>query len=309
MFGWVGNTDFDWYRFLRDRGQWDEINFWQPSSQAQFKAIPPGAPFFFRLKHPHNAIGGFGYFVRKLLLPAWEAWEVFGEANGTANLADLTRRIAKYRRTEPHDPHGHQWIGCLIVSTPVFFAPDEWVRQPEGWAPNIVQGKRLDLTSADGRRILEACATNATGQSLIDVEQFEEDTGSRYGDPRLMRPRLGQGTFRFAVLDAYGACAVTTEHAHPVLEAAHIQPYGEGGRHEVSNGLLLRADLHRLFDRGYVTVTPELRLLVSPRLRDEWHNGRQYYAMQGRSVQVPGDRCLCPRPSALEFHNESVFRE
>ena len=307
MLGYVANTDFDWYRFLRDRGPLDEVNFWQPSSQANFRAVPPGAPFFFRLKHPHNAIAGFGYFVRKLLLPAWEAWEVFGEANGTSSLADLTTRIAKYRRGEPHDPHGHQWIGCLIVSTPVFFAPDEWVGQPAGWAPNIVQGKRIDLTSPDGRRILETCSANATAQRMVDLDRFEEDTGSRYGEPRLVRPRLGQGTFRFAVLDAYGACAVTTEHSHPVLEAAHIQPYGEGGKHEVANGLLLRADLHRLFDKGYVTVTPEHRLLVSPRLRDEWSNGRQYYAMHGQRVHLPLESSHHPDATALAFHNESVY--
>jgi putative restriction endonuclease len=242
------------------------------------------------------------------VLPAWEAWDVFGEANGTPSLIDLTRRIAKYRRGEPHAPHGHQWIGCLIISTPVFFAPDEWVEQPAGWAPNIVQGKRIDLTSADGRRILETCSANAVAQHLVDLDRFEEDTGSRYGEPQLIRPRLGQGTFRFAVMDAYGACAVTTEHSHPVLEAAHIRPYGEGGKHQVANGLLLRADLHRLFDTGYVTVTPEHRLLVSPRLRDEWHNGRQYYAMHGRQINLPTQTEHHPGVESLQFHNEHVFR-
>ena len=43
----------------------------------------------------------------------------------------------------------------------------------------------------------------------------------------------------------------------------------------MSNGILLRSDLHKLFDVGYVTVTPELTLEVSPRLREEWHNGRE----------------------------------
>jgi putative restriction endonuclease len=108
----------------------------------------------------------------------------------------------------------------------------------------------------------------------VDTVTFEAETGSRYGEPQLVRPRLGQGTFRFAVLDAYGSCAVTTEHSRPVLDAAHIRPYGEGGGHEVANGLLLRTDLHRLFDKGYVTVSPDHRLVVSKRLRDEWHNGR-----------------------------------
>jgi|HubBroStandDraft_6_1064221.scaffolds.fasta_scaffold1813619_1 hypothetical protein len=47
-------------------------------------------------------------------------------------------------------------------------------------------------------------------------------------------------------------CVVTHERTLPALEAAHIRPYGEGGEHEPSNGLLLRRDLHSLFDAGYV---------------------------------------------------------
>ncbi len=71
--------------------------------------------------------------------------------------------------------------------------------------------------------------------------------------------------------DAYGrACAVTGEHSLPVLEAAHIRPQSSVGTHEVSNRLLLRADLHKLFDRGYVTVNAEYRFRVSPQLRNAW---------------------------------------
>jgi predicted restriction endonuclease len=91
----------------------------------------------------------------------------------------------------------------------------------------------------------------------------------RTGKPQFITPRLGQASFRLAVLDAYDcACAVTNEHSLPVLEAAHIRPWGDGGRHEVPNGLPLRRDLHRLFDLGFVTVKPDLRFAVSPALRD-----------------------------------------
>lgn len=116
-----------------------------------------------------------------------------------------------------------------------------------------------------------------------------------------MLPRLGQGTFRIATLRAYGrACAVTGEHSLPVLEAAHIWPYGDGGSHEVSNGILMRADLHRLFDRGYVTVTPNLRLQVSPRLKQDFHNGRSYYPFDEQSVRVPKDPTEQPSREHLE---------
>jgi putative restriction endonuclease len=129
------------------------------------------------------------------------------------------------------------------------------------------------------------------------------------GDPQLVRPRLGQGTFRIAVSDAYGkACAITNEHSLPVLEAAHIQPYGKHGPHEVSNGLLLRSDIHRLFDDGWVTVTPDFHFVVSRRLREEFDNGKTYYALDGNEIRLPRDPRDRPLPAFLQWHNEAVFR-
>jgi putative restriction endonuclease len=132
---------------------------------------------------------------------------------------------------------------------------------------------------------------------------------ARYGEAVLVRPRLGQGAFRVAVTDAYGrACAVTQEHSLPVLEAAHIVPYAQGGFHDVNNGLLVRSDLHRLFDLGYVTVTPQLRLEVSARLRGDYENGRTYYPLHGTEINTPSSVALRPDPKLLTWHNERVFR-
>jgi putative restriction endonuclease len=75
----------------------------------------------------------------------------------------------------------------------------------------------------------------------------------------------------------------------------------------VRNGLLLRADIHRLFDRGYVTVTPELRFEVSGRLREEFENGKTYYALHGTTIRVPGPTTDRPDPALLRWHNEQVF--
>ena len=62
-----------------------------------------------------------------------------------------------------------------------------------------------------------------------------------FGEPYLVRPRLGQGSFRVLVTDTYGRrCAVTGEKALPVLDAAHIRAVREGGQHRLDNGLLLR---------------------------------------------------------------------
>jgi putative restriction endonuclease len=91
------------------------------------------------------------------------------------------------------------------------------------------------------------------------------------------------------VTDAYERrCAITGERTLPVLEAAHIKPYGSGGPHELENGLLLRSDLHTLFDQGYVTVdADQLKVVVSSRIREEFENGRDYYHLHGRAIRLP----------------------
>ena len=103
-------------------------------------------------------------------------------------------------------------------------------------------------------------------------------------------------------------CAVTGERTLPALEAAHIRPYGDGGEHEARNGLLLRRDIHSLFDAGYVTVTPDRHFEVSRRIKDEFDNGRHYYALHGQPISVPDAVIQGPDPVALARHNENCFR-
>jgi predicted restriction endonuclease len=104
------------------------------------------------------------------------------------------------------------------------------------------------------------------------------------------------------------SCAVTREHSLPVLEAAHIQPYALGGAHDVRNGVLLRSDLHRLFDLGYVTVMPDLHLQVSARLRRDFENGRTYYPLHGTEVIVPAAAARRPDAALRGWHAEHVYR-
>ena len=104
----------------------------------------------------------------------------------------------------------------------------------------------------------------------------------------LVLPRLGQGSFRVLVTDVYQRrCAVTGEKALPVLEAAHIKPVSSQGEHSIQNGLLLRSDVHTLFDRGYVTVTPDFQFRVSRRLKQDFDNGEHYFKLNGHQIWVP----------------------
>ena len=312
MRGVIVNTDYDWFTFLAERSPLEEVNFWQPSGRGPFHKEPPGTLFFFRLKSPHKAIGGFGVFARSSVLPAWLAWDSFGEANGAPDFGTMNRRIAQYRRAEDRDPLGRYPIGCLMISQPVFFDRANWIREPEDWGDQTVVGRHQDLSCGEGRRIYEQCLARVRSDLVADatgmVATGDETGDSRFGSAVLVRPRLGQGTFRVAVTDAYRrACAVTGEHSLPALEAAHIKPYSLGGEHAVHNGLLLRSDIHRLFDKGYVTVTEDLCFEVSRRLKDDYENGRSYYPLHGRRVATPGDEAERPDRAALAWHAENVF--
>ena len=137
-----------------------------------------------------------------------------------------------------------------------------------------------------------------------------DEDRARYGADYLTRGRLGQGSFRVLVTDAYARrCAVTGEKTLPVLEAAHIKPFASFGPNIVKNGILLRSDLHKLFDLGYITVTPELRLEVSTQLREDWENGRDYYAHHGKELNIrPTESANWPGREYLEWHNEHTFK-
>src|SRR5258708_34029529 len=85
----------------------------------------------------------------------------------------------------------------------------------------------------------------------------------------------------------------------PALEAAHIKPFSEGGIHDPTNGLLLRRDIHALFDSGYVTVTPDLKYHVSRRIKEEFQNGRHYYPFEEQTIEPPTPPSGTPHQTAL----------
>jgi putative restriction endonuclease len=300
---WVGVTDKNWFEFLRARAP-DEVNFWQPSGRPVASFLEAGTPFLFKLHAPNNFIVGGGFFVRFSTLPARLAWEAFGEKNGATDYDSLRKRVQQYRQeTIRGDPE----IGCNVLNGPFFFAERDWLPVPDSWAPNIVRGRTFDTAEADGARLWDA----ATERLHIGVTPRAAATEPRFGVDYLTRARLGQGAFRVLVTEAYARrCAVTGERTLPVLEAAHIRPYADEGPHLVANGLLLREDLHTLFDRGYLTITEDLRVVVSKRIKEEFTNGREYYRYDNQSLaSLPAAPDDLPSTEFIRWHNEHVYLE
>lgn len=298
---YVGITDYDWFRFLSALPNVDEVNFWQPGGRTNFRALQAGELFLFKLHSPRHFIVGGGVFARADILPTSLAWEAFGTANGAPSLAEMRKRIAFYRN-QPDDPREDYKIGCRILTQPFFFPEHQWIPIPASWSPHIQQGRTYDVSEGDGRRLWEGVMERGTQQPGAPIAI------PRYGEPTLISPRLGQGAFRISVIDVYQRrCAVTGERTLPILDAAHIQPYADGGAHNVTNGLLLRTDIHRLFDLGYVTVSNEGHFEVGRRLKDDFENGQHYYAIHGQPISLPRDSAQRPAHDVLEWHQMNRF--
>ena len=292
---YVANTDPGWFKFLAQHQPLDEVNHWQPGGRQQFNALVPGELLVFRLKAPINRIAGYGVFARAALLPISLAWSSFSLKNGQPDFDSFKAAILRL------NPENRGTIGYRILTQPVFLTEGQWFAPPPDWPLNTVGGKRYSTNSAEGRDLWERLASASSAKTRPG---FAEPV-KMFGNPTLVRPRLGQGAFRVGVIEAYERrCVITGERTLPALEAAHILPVKQQGIHEISNGLLFRRDLHALFDQHYMTITPDKALIVSKRIREEFENGREYYAMHGKRIRDPKLDTDAPSIEALRRHND-----
>jgi len=307
----VANTDNAWFDFLASEHDLKEVNFWWPG-ETNFRALQQGEILAFRLKSPRNKIGGFGIFSDHTRLPIQTAWETFGRANGVPSLEALRRAIASLRTNIAVGPSTD--IGSTVLVQPVFFPPDLWFDVPESWSPSIQRGKRYSTDQAEGLRLwnklLETANGCTKGSSFSEQDQspFITPNQVRFGTPILIIPRLGQGAFRIAVMEAYERkCAVTDGKVLPALDAAHIKPYGEGGEHIKSNGILLRKDIHSVFDAGYVTIKEDFTFSVSKKVKEIFNNGEEYLRLHGTVIRRPDRKADWPDVDLLRWHNKERF--
>jgi putative restriction endonuclease len=308
----VAITDKNWFTLHASSAGVEEVNFWRPSAESSFKALQQGEILLFKLHSPDNFIAGGGFFTRFLQLPVNLAWDVFKEANGVKSLSEMRARIEHYRHSKI-GPTENPTIGCIMLAEPFFWPREAWIPVPSDFSQHTQQGKGYDSESGEGSLLWREVS-----ERLLRVapEKIEESPATLaaieskgFGKPQTILPRLGQGLFRILVTDVYDRrCAVTGERTLPVLDAAHIKPYEIVQKHEVWNGLLMRSDLHRLFDRGYLTVNPQnKRVLVSRRIKDEFENGRDYYKLEGTEIREPNVPWAQPTAENLEFHFNAVF--
>lgn len=310
---YVGVTNPGWFKYLSNL-QPEDVNFWQPGGKTPFKVLSAGAPFLFKLKSPYNLIAGVGFFSSQTFLPLSVAWDAFGNRNGCESFEDLRKVILNHRQDWYNS---NPTIGCIVLTNPIFFKEEDWIPAPANWSNSIVQGKSYETSEFIGESVwqrIELLLPKYLSINETEVGKsqllLEDEVSPRYREQVLSKVRLGQGAFRVLITDAYERrCSITGEKTLPVLEAAHIKPYAESGPHFISNGLLLRSDMHKLFDTGYLTITDDLSVEVSRRIKEEFQNGKEYYQFHGTKLKyLPTREMDRPDKLFIDWHNSNIFK-
>lgn len=193
----------------------------------------------------------------------------------------------------------------LEVLTPSAAAQPSWreVHDATGLSMNPTFVRTL---TPEQQRVLDAFMSHGLlpEQTLNDARReivlAELDQDQRIQRLQLVALRQGQPQFRHSLLRAYeGRCAITGTSVESVLEAAHISPYKGVQTNVVPNGLLLRADLHTLFDIFRLTVVADSLLVrVAPELEET-----EYGDLQGVALSAPATLDTQPSVAALQWHN------
>ncbi len=301
----VAVTDNDWYWQLRSRPLLEEANFWQPGGSRRFQGLSASELVLFKPHTPHHSIVGGGFFLHTSELPCSLAWEIFGRDNGSTSLHEMRRRIERFRHL-PEDETNDYQIGCSLLQRPFFFDEVDWIPLPSDFSKNVATGKLYDSTTPAGNSLWNAVRARLQASQPGGATDAQ---GEMFGEPTLVGYRLGPGGFRLLLTDLYQRrCAISGEAVLPVLESVHIRPVNEGGLHRVDNGLLLRSDIRRLFQRGYISVSHDYRVIVSPQLQQDYEDAKYYSDLAGRELLLPAQPAHRPRREFLQWHVAKVFR-
>ena len=166
----------------------------------------------------------------------------------------------------------------------------------------ILEGFSVDGELGLGKGATDAPHDRARVAATTTVDDFDPSAVSDHREKQIAAVvrRRGQAKFRAALIDIYnGECVITGCNAPEALEAAHISPYlGDESNHP-QNGLLLRADIHSLFDLGLIAIDPvTMKVVIAEHLMES-----SYAELSGTRISTPADPTLSASGDALKQHH------
>ncbi len=289
----IATTDKSWVDTLKEFDLNSYVNFWTPTPW-NIKSLKNGDRFYFMLKAPIRLIGGFGEFVEYKNMNVEDAWVEYGYRNGRKTKESFISSIQTYINKNSKkfggtdiDPDKYL-IGCIILKNCQFWDSDEFINLSSygiSFPNQVVTWKSF--------------STNDPIHQKPKIP-FQLVGGKRIVCPIISNSREGQSKFKSELLKAYNnKCCISENDIPELLEAAHIQEYKNIESNHVQNGLLMRVDIHRLYDNKLIAVDDEYIIHVSNLILD-----KEYRSFHGRKISLPKDPDNYPCKDALRLYRE-----
>ena len=257
---------------FRSRG-FDEVSLYLASNEKSW--LVKGNLFLFRTTEEdiQYIFGGGIFYEATTNTTCEDIWNFFQEASGAKSEKEL-------REMQPGNQSEH--VTSLAIRYPFFLERSDWIdfdkilskKLPKVGSQNYL--KHFESNHPDVKNIWDAIKGKTK-----HLDYFKEMESPKHYVERSGKIRLGQGTFRAKVVELFGnECAVTRINAKRLIEAAHIKPFREVLEHDISNGIALRADLHKMLDSGYAKIQKvgdELRFIISDRFWKDHNNHCEIY--------------------------------
>jgi putative restriction endonuclease len=158
----------------------------------------------------------------------------------------------------------------------------------------------------ESERLLDEL-TGGASEFVAEAREFPEGRSRE----TIIRARVNQGFFRAAVLAAYGTrCCITGLSIPQLLIASHIVPWSVDVKNRTNprNGLCLNATHDRAFDCGLLTITPDSKVKLSPKIkRDTADKAAREFLLEYDGVSVSLPRRFAPDVDFIRYHNERIF--
>ena len=319
MISYIINTDPNWISYLLDNGIKNPVFWLKRNNSPHRAALVEGHPIFFRITGTNPpVIKGFGYVKHTLPIRLQQAFLTYGDRLGYSTIGNMVETSSAW--TSGVELETGTEVFCIEV---VKFQVIQDIRTDTELRElgidfdhrHVVTGKGLDdsqterlLALANQKSIYKTNLLEKFFSENVNPYRTEEFTPQDIQDARekiarLVSKRRGQPEFRRMLLSAYNSqCAISLCDATPALEAAHIIPYRGPETNHISNGLLLRADIHTLFDLGFIVVdTTRMAIEIHPDLR-----ASSYHTLSGSPLHLPDREELWPSKEALNWHRQEA---
>ena len=287
----ISTTDNNWFKFLKDNDFNSFVNFWTPTPW-NIKTIKNGERWYFLLKSPIREIGGFGEFSEYKNLTAIEAWRLYGHKNGTDDLDQFIKNIQLYINKNRFsgtkiDIENYQ-IGCIILKNCQFWEPEDYKKAEDyqiEFGKQVVKYKYFE--QYDPFKIEESNSNSDFNLLKEPREIYKKE----------INQRQGQSKFKGLILKGYkNKCCISGEVCPELLEAAHLQKYIDRRSNHIQNGILLRVDLHRLFDNDLLIIDQNYVIHISSIIQNPI-----YTQDEGCKISLPDNTYEFPSKTSLEL--------